>query len=578
MKSFLRSFFASLLALFVLFGFLFLISGFFFWQSGKKDRIAGHSYLVIDIYGKVLEYDPAPDILNKLMGRDPLTLQAILSALEKAGADERISGVIFKLSSSNTAGEAMMQEIRQGVKRIRKAGKKVYAYADSIDRKTYFLASCCDSVFMPPTAPFTFLGFSAASEHIKGTLEKLGIKPDIHRIEDYKSAAEMVTRREMSPEAKENGAWILEERWEMFLQALEKDRGFSEEEILRLMRHAVFTAEEARQNRLIDEIFYWDELEDLLKREEDPGLRVVSLSRYCLENPRKLGLGGSKKIAVIHAQGTIGGRKSGVSPFLGLMMGHKSVVAELRRAAEDDRIHAVVFRVNSGGGEALASDLIGHEVERTAGIKPVVVSMVDVAASGGYHISYRADKIVADPLTLTGSIGSISGKANMKGLYNKLGVTWDFITKGPMALMYSDYRSFTPEEKRRFEENHWAGFNDWLRDIAEHRGLPFSEAEKLAYGRVWTGRQAVANGLVDELGGLYEAAAIAKELAGIPTQEGVSLVHYPKKQGLLRLFFDGGIATLFRRAFHQLLRDELYEARKLLEKKSYCIMNPFFLE
>ncbi|MBN1222317.1 MAG: signal peptide peptidase SppA [Candidatus Aminicenantes bacterium] len=578
MKAFLRSFFASLLAFLVVIGTFVSIAGFFVLQSGKKAKIAERSYLVIDIYGKVLEFDPAPDFLSKVMGGDPLTLQSILSSLEMAKVDDRIDGVIFKLSSSNTAGAAMLQEIRKAVRGIRESGKKVYAYADSIDRKTYSLAACCDSIFMPPTGNFTFLGFAVVTEHIKGTLEKLGIKPEIHRIKDYKSAAEMVTRSEMSPEARENREWLLEEQWDMFTRALGEDRGLSEEKILELMHHAVFTAEEARNGGLVDRLLYWDDLEASLKPEEDSALRVVSLGRYSQEDPRKLGLGGREKIAVVHAQGTIGGRESGVNPLLGLMMGHESVVAELRRARKDNRVAAVVFRVDSRGGEALASDLIGHEVEITAKTKPVVVSMVDVAASGGYHISYRASKIVADPLTLTGSIGSISGKPNMRGFYDKIGVTLDFVTKGPMALMYSDYLSFTSEERERFEKNHWDGFNSWLRDIADHRSMTFAEAEKLAHGRIWTGRQAKANGLVDELGGLDKAVAVAKELAGIPSEERVALVHYPRKKGLLSLLFGGGSDVFFKRALYRFVQDEVTATRKLLEEKSFYIMDPAYFE
>jgi protease-4 len=283
---------------------------------------------------------------------------------------------------------------------------------------------------------------------------------------------------------------------------------------------------------------------------------------------------------VVHAQGTIGGRKSGANPVLGVMMGHETVVADLRRARKNDKVAAVVFRVDSRGGEALASDLIGHEVERTAEIKPVVVSMVDVAASGGYHIAYRASKIVADPLTLTGSIGSINMKPNLKGLYDKLGITYDFVTKGPMALMYSDYRNFTPEEKDRFQKNHWDGFNHWLRDVAEHRGMTFEEAEKLAHGRVWTGRQAKANGLVDELGGLDKAVAIAKDLAGIPEEEPVTLLHFPKKKGWLNLFFGGGSdsQSFLNWALYRFVQDDLIATLKLLEDKPFTIMDDITLE
>jgi protease-4 len=222
--------------------------------------------------------------------------------------------------------------------------------------------------------------------------------------------------------------------------------------------------------------------------------------------------------------------------------------------------------VESPGGEGLASDLIGHQVEVTAQELPVVVSMVDVAASGGYHVSYRATKIVADPLTVTGSIGSISGKFNVKELHSKLGITHDFVVKGPSALFWSDQRNFTDEEWDRFTEHHWETFNDWLRDVAEHRELSFEEAEMLAHGRVWTGRQALENGLVDEVGGLDRAIEVARELAEIPEDEKVTIVHYPERKGLLETILSGDLSftTAVRWGIYRIIREDLAETWEML--------------
>jgi protease-4 len=234
-----------------------------------------------------------------------------------------------------------------------------------------------------------------------------------------------------------------------------------------------------------------------------------------------------------------------------------------------------VFRVDSPGGEGLASDLIGHEVAIVSEKKPVVASMVDVAGSGGYYISYQATKIVADPMTITGSIGSISMKFNMKGLYDKMGVTQDNVTKGPMALLMSDYRDFTPEERARFERNHWNGFNRWLEDVARRRGMTFDEAQKLAHGRVWSGRQAKENGLVDELGGLDRAIEIAKELAKIPADEKVTVVHFPKKKSLLEVVTGdgGGIAAAANYAARRFIRENLADAWRMLNGNSLYLMD-----
>jgi protease-4 len=572
MKTFFRSFLASLLALVFL---LVIFIGIIAWKTSRKPKIEQHSYLVVDIYGQILEYDPPSDIMSQILGGEPLTLQAILSNLEKASLDERIDGVIMRFSANNSAGLAKLQEIRNAIIKVKKAGKKVYGFSDNIDRKTYYLASACDSIFIPPTAYFFFTGFSTSTYHVKETLDKLGIEPNIHRIKDYKSAAEIVTRKDMSPESRENKEWIQDEQWEMFIRALEGDRGITEDKVIKLMEHALFSAEEAKEAGLIDRLLYWDELEDTLKQEKDKKLRTVSQNRYSQVDPAKLGLKGKKKIAVVHAQGMIGGRRSTVNPLLGVMMGHETVMEDLRRARMDDDIEAVVFRVDSRGGEGLASDLIGHEVEVTSRVKPVVVSMVDVAASGGYLISYRASKIVADPMTITGSIGSISGKVNMKEFYDKLGVTHDFVTKGPMALMFSDYRNFTEKEWERFKEDHWNGFNAWLRDVAQHREMSFEEAEKLAYGRVWTGRQAKANGLLDELGGLDRAVEVAKELAGIPADEKVTILHYPIKKGVLSSIFGGKgeLNAAARWILYRFIRDDLVGSWRMITEEPLFFLN-----
>ncbi len=577
MKAFFRSFFASLLALIVLIA---VILGVIAWRSSRKSKIHDHSYLIVDIYGQILEYDPPADVLSQLLEKRPLTLQNIIDNLEKASVDKRIDGVILKISSSNSAGMAKLNEIRRAVRKVQKAGKKVYGFSDAMDRKTYYLAAACDLIVMPPPSNFIFTGFLSTTEHYKETLEKLGIEPNVHRIKDYKSAAEMVIRKDMSRESRENKTWLIEEFWEMFTETLAQDRALTGEKIEELMKHALFTAEEAREGGLIDSILYWDEMETMLTEDREERLKTVSLARYAQEDRKKLGFKGKKTVAVIHAQGMIGGRKSGVNPVIGVTMGHETVVADLERARLDDDVSAVVFRVDSRGGEGLASDLIGHEVEAVSRVKPIVVSMVDNAASGGYYISYQANRVVADSFTLTGSIGSISGKVNLKGLYDRLGITQDFVTKGPMALLFSEYRNFTKDEWERFIDNHWDGFNAWLKDVAEHRGMTFEEAEKLAHGRVWTGRQAEANGLVDGLGGFDRAVEMAKNLAGIPADEMVTLVHYPKKRGIIRTIFgrNNNKPAVIEWLIHRSLQEDFQPTLEWLTEEPMYLMDEFKLD
>jgi protease-4 len=564
-KSFLAAFVGTLAAVLII---VLITGGYAACVSGKKAKIEDNSYLIVEMFEPILEYDPPGGIMSQIGGGEVETLQRILDNLKKAAADDRIEGVILKVGMGSSVGFGAAEEIRGAIKRLRETGKPVYGYAESFERNEYLLLAACDEILAPPTAYINFMGIGGASMHVKKALDKLGIRPNVHKIKDYKSAAELVTREHMSAPARENTEWLLDEVWAAFMQAMREDRDMGEDKIVELMEHALFTTQEALDGGLVDRIAYWDELETELKGEDEEELPTVSQSRYAQVEPSKLGFEGDKTIAVIHAQGSIFGRESGVNPLLGLTMGHETIVEEFRRAREDEDVAAIVFRIDSGGGDALGSDLMGHEVELTNSVKPVVASMVNVAASGGYHIAYRASKIVADPMTITGSIGSISGKFNVAGLYDKLGITYDHIARGPNALMNSDLRDFTPEERARFEQNHWDGFNDWLRDVAEHRGMTFEEAEKLAHGRVWSGKQAVENGLIDETGDLEHAILVAKRLAEIPDDEEVTVAHFPKKKGLLESILGGDrqATTAARWVVYRFIQEDVAETWSLLRR------------
>ena len=569
MKSFLRSFFATLLAIAMVIVIIVVIVA---SRTSDKPEIEDGSWLVIDLYGGITEYSPPTNLMGMIVGGEGETLTRILSNLDKVCVDDRIEGVIFKMSASNGAGRAMLEEMRGAIKMVQASGKKVYGYSDSMNRHTYYLASACDSLFMPPTAYMNFIGFSVTTEHIKGALEKLHIKPNLHRIKDYKSAAEMIVREDMSKQSRENKDWMLEEYWDLYCTALEEDRGFTEEQIVAAMEKALFPIEDAVDAGFVDAAMYWDELVDMLKGDEED-LETVCQGCYAKVEPKELGMDGKKRIAVVHAQGLIAGRRSKIDPMFGILMGHESVNAQLRKARKDEDVVAVIFRVNSGGGESLASDMIGREVAITAKEKPVIVSMVDVAASGGYMIAYRATKMIADEMCVTGSIGSINMKFNMKGFYEMFGITHDYTSKGPNALMYSPFRDFTKDEREIFETDHWKGFNMWLQDVADHRGMTFEEAEKLAHGRVWTGRQGADNGLIDGTGGLDRAIEMARELGEIEEDEKVSIVHYPVKESFVEsLMSGGGFSVAARYVVWRFIRDDVSETWNMVTSSRMNMM------
>jgi len=578
MRVFLISLGAAILALILVFG---ILIGVVANKMDSKTKIEDHSWLHIDLYGTLPEYDPPSGLLGTLTGGDTQTLQSVLTSLEMAANDKRIDGVVLQLSASNDAGRGKLEEIRRGVARVRETGKPVFAFADYIDLNVLYTAAACDSFFCPPAAYITIVGLDASHPHVRQALKKLGIDPLLSAIKDYKSAAQIVTRDDLTPEAIANKVWMLDEYMDLYLEALSEGRGIDAGGLDAIMTKAEFLSSEALSIGIVDGVMYWDELSARFQQEKDTTPRVVSGARYAKEDPEDLDLGGEKKIAVIHAQGNIGGRVNGVNPLLGVMMGHETINAELKRALEDDDVAAIVLRIDSGGGESLASDLMGHMVEMVSREKPVVVSMVDVAASGGYSMAYRASWIVADNMTVTGSIGSISGKFDMSEMYDKLGIKFSHVTRGPNARLMGADRGFTDEEFKNFDARHNASFHVWVEGVAEYRNMTVEKVESLGQGRVWTGRQAVANGLTDEIGGLWEAVAAARRLAEIPEDTKTALWHLPEKQDFVSSLLKGDTEALSlagRWLVYRSLREDVGLVRHSLESGAWQTVPPGYLD
>jgi protease IV len=549
-----------LLGLTVVFGLMLLTTIF---SSGETVKVTDGSWLTIDVYGEIPPYDPPESIAGSILGGHEETVQTILTNLEKAAADHRIHGVILKVSESNSLGYASIGDIRGAIAKVRAAGKQVIAYSDGLDRNALYLASACDSIFMPSVSDVVFTGYGYVDMFAKGALDKLAIHQNLHKIRAYKTAAEMLQRDSMSPEAKEMATWMMNELWDVELGAISRDRSVPVDSLVACMDRALLDADQARDVGLIDGVVYWDDLETRLGGGTD--IETVSSDDYDDVTRADVGLKGKKRIAVVHAYGMIGGRKSRVDPSMGALMGHETVINDLRDAADDDRVAAIIFRVDSRGGEALASELISREVGNIAKTKPVIVSMGDVAASGGYAVAYRGTKIIADSLTITGSIGSIYGKMNIAGLWNKLGVTFDSVTKGPNALLWSGVTDFTDEQWKRVIAHHERGFDQWLVAISEARHIPVDELRPLTEGRVWTGRQAKALGLIDDTGGYARAVEVAREEAGIPADEGVTFVHYPKRHGLYYLLTENDAPlTMARWMAYKWIRNDVLETTRML--------------
>ena len=563
-----RTVLVNLLTFIVLFA---VIGGVAYFALNKDTKIEDGSWLVLDLYGEVHEYHTPAGPLGAVMGGDELTLQDLLDNLGKAAIDKRIAGVIFQISSTNNAGMAKLQELRQAVDLVQAAGKPVYAWADAMNVPTLYLAAGCDEVLMPGGGYFMFKGMMVQLSYIRGVLDKLGIKPHLHKIKDYKGAAEVVMDTHMSDAVKENVRWRVGEIWEEVLSTVAEERGLSREKLAELMEYAEFTPREAEAAGLIDETIYMQDLTERLKGEKDDQLKTVSHGDYAGVSWKAAGAKTGDTVAVVHAQGNIGGRENRIDPVMGIMMGHATIVRELQRCRYDEDVKAVVLRVDSGGGESLASDLMAHEVDKLSQVKPVVVSMVDVAASGGYYIAYKGTKLMAGPMTITGSIGSINGFFNMKGFYDKIGFNKDGVTFGPMAELGTDMRDPTDREWQRHTEAHYISFNEWLQDVADRRGMTFDHAETLAHGRTWTGNQAVENGLIDAVGNLDDAIALAMELAEMDPDKVPTVVHLPQKKDLLQTLLgdDAGpsdpVAAAVRALLYREVRTQARETMHFLE-------------
>jgi protease-4 len=415
---------------------------------------------------------------------------------------------------------------------------------------------------MPPSGYLLVTGPASSALFVRGTLDKLGIRPNIHRIEDYKTAAEMFTETERSPASREMARWLLGDLSARFVEQIAAGRGRDERTVRGWIDRGLYSPRRAHETGLIDGVRYWDELKGYF---DDADVRCVGWNEYLGGSGGIQHAGHGPRVAVIHAQGQIVMGESGFDVTSGPRMGSESIIRELRRARRDPAVKAVVLRVDSPGGDGIAGDMIAREVELTADEKPVVVSMSDVAASGGYEISYRADRIVALPGSVTGSIGSIMGKLNMRGLYNTIGMTKDEIATSEKSLIFSDYRDFSPEEWRVVREEHWEFYRNWIAEIARFRGMSYEAVDSLARGRVWTGAQAAERGLVDDVGGFGRAVAVACELADIDDPAEVTIVHLPTRLNLLRMLLSGGVLEdAAAGLLHRILFDELVRPDPLM--------------
>ncbi|MBN2199351.1 MAG: signal peptide peptidase SppA [Candidatus Aminicenantes bacterium] len=501
------------------------VASFLLSSLSRSPSVPARAYLDIPLAGEIVEWASPTWIDALILGRTPLSVHDIWWNLRKARGDRRVRSVLLRLNLL-LCDWAKVNEIREAVIDFRRSGKQVYAYIEEAPDfdKEYFLATACDRIILHPLGWLGVNGLGGSAPFLKGTLDKLGIQAEVEHVEEFKTAYNMFTEKGYTPSHRLMMESILGDLFETYVGTVAEAREKSEEEVRAWIDKGFFHADEALRAGLVDDLMFEDEALRLVA-EASGADRRIRHEDYARIKPESLGLNRGRKVALIYAMGTILGGES----LNDGMIGSRTLGRRLRRAREDQNTAAVILRVDSPGGSAVASDSIWREVALTKKVKPVVVSMSDVAGSGGYWISMGAHRIVAQPQTLTGSIGVLFGKFNLKGLYETLGVRSERIVFGKHADLFSSFRSFTLEERAAVKKQILWIYDRFLTKAAEGRDTTKEDVDRIGRGRVWTGRQAHGLGLVDEMGGLSRAIELAKELAGISAYQDVRLDVWPRK-------------------------------------------------
>lgn len=525
---FLSTLIASTLGTLLALGVVVLFFLFFFFalalSADQEPRVTPGSVLVLELDGPIPER-AAADPLGRAFGGVPAyDLNDVKMALRKAAADTRIDAVLLRAHGA-AAPWGVLQEIRDELLTFKESGKPLLASSGEYysSEQDYFLNSTADRVFAAPEGFFEFNGFATQLAFFRETLDQLDVDVQVVRAGAYKSAVEPFTRDDLSPENREQVSEMLDATNGTFMQAVAESRDLTVDALDRIATEAAtLTAKHALEEHLIDDLHYDDEVFDVIKQQlneaEDEELPTISLEQYARVSPSSTGLerGDEGEIAVVYAEGQIVPGESedlyGSTP----MIGSETFSEAMENARTSDRTDAVVVRINSPGGSAAASDAMWRAIELTAREKPVVVSMGGVAASGGYWIATAADSIVADPLTITGSIGVFGVFFDASGLFeNKLGVSFDGVQTSPYADMFTGLSAISEEEHALLERFIDETYQAFLQKVAESQELSVEEVEAIAQGRIWTGARAHEVGLVDVLGTLDTATQIAAERAGL---------------------------------------------------------------
>jgi protease IV len=505
-------------------------------MATRGPSVPDRAALVLRPGGELLDVRP-DDIVGQLVGRDVTTLRSLVESLRKAKRDPRITAVVLRPSTLELPFWGKVQELRDAIIDFRTSRKPVIAYLEYGGDREYYLASAADQIFLLPTSPLDLTGIASYELFLRGTLDKIGAFPDFVQIGAYKTAVNQLTQRGFTAAHREMTESLNRDLYEQLILGIARARRKSVDDVRTLLDQGPFDPEAAARTGLVDGLAYFDQLDDrvdVLRSANNEG-RVIEASLYQRVQPEDAGIRPTARVAVLNASGIIASGKSAFDPVNGPVVGSDTIIEQIQRIRDDDSIRAIVLRVDSPGGSSVASDVIWRELMITRDAKPsrpLIVSMSDLAASGGYYISMPAHAIVAQPGTLTGSIGIFGGKIALAGTMEKLGVSTETVRSGRNADMNSPFAPFTAEQRDKLFDYMKVFYDGFVQKAATARHTTAGRIDAFAQGRVWTGQQARQHGLVDALGGLDTAVNLAKQRAGIPADEDVELVVYPPRRTL----------------------------------------------
>ncbi len=501
------------------------------YGAERPVTVSDNSALILNLEGAVPEQAPVEVSIPYFQQQPPLTVLDTWKLLHRAAGDTKVKALILEPRGLD-AGWAKLEELRAEIVAFKQSGKPVYAYLRNATMREYYLATAADKIYMAPEDELDVKGLRAELMYYKGTLDKVGVTMEFEHVGKYKDAPDEFTKTSPSPETLEVTNQILDQYYGNMVQVIAEGRKLPPGAVRGVIDQGPFIGKSALDSGLVDALIFEDEMLAQLNTNLKADLKKIgarSYSKSAAADPA-----GRTRIAYVTGDGEITRGDPGEDVTDGGITGF-GMVKVLRQVADDSSIKGVILRVDSPGGDGIASDDILHEMKMLSKKKPVLISMSDLAASGGYFIAMTGDPVLAYSNTLTGSIGVFFGKVNLSGLYKKIGIKTELLTRGRFADIDSETKPLTPEEKDKVQKEIQVFYRGFVNRVSEARKRPYDQIEPLAQGRVWLGAQAKMNGLMDEIGGLDRAVEMIKQRTNIPASEQVTLVTYPPRRTLLEM-------------------------------------------